>query len=241
MLANSYPLHMTITMQERWLPNLRAEVQARRSGTSLPVPEEIAVTDPVIAIQQERLADKLLASGWYLHGSSLSLRYRAIGHEDPFLKVLLDIGASGVVSRRDTSPTHATLRDLFKQVASPFSAGRCTKCHSVESNPITGTHVNWRPYRRPLSEHRFTGFSHTPHVTLLREEACSKCHPFSEQQRDANSVFRPEFISSEWQPAMDAHRFTSDFEAISKANCAKCHSHDSGRDTCLTCHNYHVR
>lgn len=239
-LANSFPLNATIAMQKQWLPDLSEEIEAKRSGASLPTPSTVAEVDPAIELKSERREDAMLASGWYVHGSSLSLRYRPIGHADPLLKTLLDIGADGVVERGGVSPLNATLHDLFDQVASPFAAGRCIKCHSVETGDDAITRVNWRPYRRPMSEHRFTGFSHAPHVTLLREEACSECHLFSTAQETVASLFRPEFVTSNWLPALNPHEFSSDFEPMSKLDCAKCHSNDSGRDSCLTCHNYHV-
>lgn len=241
MLANSYPLTMTIEMQQEWFSSLRDEVESKRSGNAFAHQTEDAPADPGLAIQVERRESDIVASGWYLHGSSLSLRYRANGHADPLLKTLLDVGSVGIGNRSDALSPQETLHALFDQVASPFSAGRCTKCHSVERGQDGRAHVNWLAYRRPLSEHRFTGFSHAPHVTLLREEACAECHSFNKAPGDVASLFRPEFVTSNWLPATNPHDFTSDFEPMSRASCAKCHSNDSGRDRCLTCHNYHVR
>ena len=47
--------------------------------------------------------------GWYLHGSSLSLRYRPNGHADPFLKNLLDISSRGAMNEPELTPTQSTL------------------------------------------------------------------------------------------------------------------------------------
>ncbi len=239
-LVNSYPLVMAIEMQQAWLPSLLAEVEARRAGEEAPAVEEAQPADLMEAIQSERRKSAMLASGWYLHGSSLSLRYRPIGHADALLKTLLDVSSRGVVNDSDALLTQSTLHDLFEQVSSPFAAGRCTKCHTVDHDPGTPARVNWRPYQPPLDQHKFTRFSHAPHVTMLSDNACSKCHLLDDAQSPATSLFRTEFIDSHWRPAMNPHSFESSFVTMSNVGCAKCHSADSGRDRCLTCHNYHV-
>jgi hypothetical protein len=240
-LANSYPLLMVIDMQREWLPALVAEVEAHRAGTELPPANESLAPNSALRIQDERRESAMLASGWYLHGSSLSLRYRPNGHADPFLKTLFDVGVQGVVSSSGSTQAQSTLHDLFDQVSSPFAAGRCMKCHSIDRERNAPAHVNWHPYQPPLNQHKFTRFSHAPHVTLLRDEGCSECHTFSETQSPADSVFRSDFIGSGWHPATNPHNFESNFVPMSKTACATCHSDDSGRDRCLTCHNYHVR
>ncbi|MDA1053264.1 MAG: hypothetical protein O3C40_22665 [Planctomycetota bacterium] len=239
-LANSYPLGMAMKMQEEWLPSLLTEVEARRAGDGLPETNDSAAPDPAARLENERRESAMLASGWYLHGSSLSLRYRPLGHADPLLKTLLDVSALGLVNDSAATPTQATLRDLFEQVSSPFAAGRCTKCHSVDRDQNTHARVNWHPYQPPLDLHKFTRFSHAPHVTLLSDDACAKCHRFNAAQSTVTSLFRPEFIDRHWHPATDPHNFDSNFVPLSKAGCAECHTGNSGRDRCLTCHNYHV-
>jgi len=239
-LANSYPVVIAIEMQEVWLPLLLAEVEARRTGAELPQADAVATPGPGRVIQKERRESEMLASGWYLHGSSLSLRYRPNGHADPLLKTLVDISARGVVNESRSTPTQLTLHDLFDQVASPFAAGRCTKCHSVDHDQNTPASANWEPYQPPLDQHKFTRFSHAPHVTLLSDDACSKCHLFNAAPAPATSLFRTEFIDSRWRPAMNPLSFESNFISMSNIGCAECHSDESGRDRCLTCHNYHV-
>ena len=240
-LANSYPLLLAIDMQEQWLPALVTEVESRRKQLDVEVPNEVPPTDAALLIRTERHESELLASGWHVHGSSLSLRYRPLGHADRLLRALLDIGARGV--NNDPNPTllQSALNDLFDQVGSPFAAGRCTKCHSVDHDEKAAANVNWRPYEPPLDQHSFTHFNHAPHVTLLSDDACSQCHSFNETQTAATSLLKTEFIDRHWRPATNPHAFESDFVPMTQAACAKCHGDSSGRDSCLTCHAYHVR
>lgn len=240
-LANSYPLAMTIEMQESWLPSLIAEVDARRSGAQPPVIDDTEPADFTTALQVERSRSAMIASGWFLHGSSLSLRYRPSGHADPLLKTLLDVSSRGIVEESESAPKRSALHDLFEQISSPFAPGRCTKCHSVDRNPGAPANVNWHPYEPPMNQHKFTRFSHAPHVTMLHDSACSECHLLNEAQPPASSLLRTEFIDSRWRPATDPHAFESNFVPMSNERCAECHSNDSGRDRCLTCHSYHVR
>ncbi|MEO8494873.1 MAG: cytochrome c3 family protein [Planctomycetota bacterium] len=239
-LANSYPLALAIEMQQAWLPSLLAEVEARRAGKEPPALNETSLADPATVLQSERRQTTMLSSGWSLHGSSLSLRYRPNGHADPLLKTWLDVSSRGLTDESESTTTQAALHDLFDQVSSPFAAGRCTKCHTVDREQGLAASVNWHPYQPPLDRHNFTEFSHAPHVTLLSDSACSKCHKLNETESPAISLLRSDFIDSRWRPATNSHSFESNFVPISSVGCAECHSHTSDRDRCLTCHNYHV-
>ena len=240
-LANSYPVLLAIQLQRKFLPTLLTEVEARRVGSDLPAPSEVPAPDTAALITAERQESEMLASGWRLHASSLSLRYRPIGHADPLLKTLLDIGSGGARVDSESTPVRATLHDLLDQVASPFAAGRCTKCHSIDQTGEESARVNWQSYQPPIDQHKFTHFSHAPHVTLLSAYACSKCHSMTESDATAELLFRPQFIDRHWRTAMDPHAFESDFVPMSQFNCAECHNNNTGRDGCLSCHNYHVR
>ena len=199
----------------------------------------MAESAEAIAAERSQLAS--VRSGWYLHPSSLALRYRPSGHADTLLRTILDITAGslpGAASTRDGIATDAA-HDAYRQLSSPFATGRCTKCHSVDS--VGGQkQVNWRPYTPPLVRHDFTKFSHAPHVTLLKDEACAACHELNASQLAENSLYRPEFHGSNWMPATNPEVFESNFSPLSKVSCVQCHAEQTSRDSCLSCHNYHV-
>lgn len=231
-LANSLPIDSLMDMRD-WLSEANGTEDTEASST-LPNPTE--------ALAAERARVTGVASGWYLHPSSFSLRYRPSGHADPLLKTLLDIRA-GALPHRAATPlgvAHRALRDAYRQLSSPFAVGRCTKCHSVEY--FGGqNHVNWRPYTPPLDRHDFTKFSHAPHVTMLKDEACANCHELVSLSSASESLYRPEFHHSDWTPATDASVFENNFAPPLKVGCVQCHTEQTSRDSCLTCHNYHVR
>ncbi len=239
-LTNAFPLTATTELQRAWLPELLEEVEAHRNGLDIPAASESNELPTAETIIDERQRSDLLASGWYLHGSSLSLRYRPIGHADVLMQTMFDIGATGGRHAASTASLDSTLNNLFQQVSSPFSVGRCTKCHTVDANEQSTT-VNWRAYEPPLDHHDFTRFNHAPHTTLLRDDACSECHAFAKSEAPATELYHSSFFDKHWSPTTNPHDFTSNFSPMSKESCATCHTKETGRDQCLTCHNYHVR
>jgi hypothetical protein len=238
-LTASLPLELFEEMQRRWLPNLANEVQARRGGNELAAADEQPPRDIKQMVTEERRKSQRLSSGWSLHASSLSLRYRPVGHADPLLKNLLDVTVRGDAAV--ATNVRQTLARMHQTISSPFSIGRCMKCHTAETDATGSARINWHPYRPPLDRHDFTVFNHEPHLMLLSNEACSHCHLFSREDTSDEMLFRPEFITSGWKLSSDASQFTGDFSSMIKSNCSDCHAERTGRDRCLTCHNYHIR
>jgi hypothetical protein len=246
-LVRAVPLEGLAAMQREWLPNVAEEVAARRAGTEIPVLEQDKA-DPVAphavnVIANDRHNSRLLNSGWSLHSPSMSLRYRPTRHADPLMKTLLD---RSVTPRRQAnlpsgSPAEAARRKLYNSLASPHASGRCRKCHTVDSNSPSGgeTHINWESYKPPPAQHTFTHFNHAPHLAVQTNEACSRCHGFSDDDESDSPILRSEFVSNRLEPATVI--FKSDFAHMSKSNCAECHTSQSAGDRCTTCHNYHVR
>lgn len=218
-LVRQTPLELLLTAQERWLPDLTVEIQQRRAGGPVIEPATRAVDDPAESIARERRQERAMLSGWYLRDSDLSLRYRPAGHADVVLKTLYDFGT----------------------LSSPFATGRCLKCHTIDSDLAGGARINWFAARPARREHGFTRFKHAPHITLLDEAACVRCHELRTDEAEQTSLFRAEFISSEWRLVTDPLRFKSNFAHMNKVNCAQCHTSPAAGDGCTTCHNYHVR
>lgn len=241
------PLEGLAAMQREWLPQLEAEIAARRAGTPLPIADaEDAVVVPaaVDVVAQDQRNSRLLRSGWYLDSPSLSLRYRPTRHADAMMKTLFDLSVPNraLTANRDAAapvdPSEVRLSELFDTIASPFSSGRCRKCHTVEWEAEVAS-MNWLAYQPPMSQHHFTRFNHAPHLTRQNNAACLSCHEFAADNQEGR-ILRPTFVANPWngQPAGD---FSSDFADMSRSNCAQCHSRPSDRDRCTTCHNYHVR
>jgi hypothetical protein len=251
-LVDAIPLEGLASMQREWLPNVVQEVAARRAEIKIPDSDDAepdSVADKISDVAaSDRRKSRLLNSGWFLHSPSMSLRYRATRHADPFLKTLLDLSVSakseaGNVTTGEAAvdPFAVQLNELYDSLASPFANGRCTKCHSVDVGASGDAHLNWLTYNPPLAQHAFTHFNHAPHLTRHTNEACSKCHKFSPDGDQENTILRRQFVTEDWQPRTFAHNFNSDFAQMSKSTCAKCHTRQSARDRCTTCHNYHVR
>lgn len=239
-VVDAMPVELLGELRDRWLPHLQEEIVARRGGAELGEFETTPAADIAQTILDERDKVKRVLSGWYLHDSSLSLRYRPTGHADPLLKALLNASARlGAVA--DTEVEYTPLTRLYEDLTSPFASGRCIKCHSIERFVDGGMAVQWDSYVPTLEQHGFTDFSHAPHITMLTDEACSHCHTLATSTEPATSLLRSEYVSSSWVPAIESHQFDSNFATMNKSKCAACHAENTARDRCLTCHNYHVR
>ena len=246
-LVNRIPVELLRMMQERWLPNLPAELRDRAGGASA-APE---VTDAPAAagespsqlgaVRDRQRYEAGISSGWYLRDADLSLRYRAVGHADDMLRLWLDV--TGRFNPAQASAGSAatgggiTMRAAFLAAASPYAGGRCTKCHTANATAADGVRMNWTASRPDES---FTRFTHGPHIRLL-QDVCQSCHTSTGDLSSTDwHLFRPEFIRADGSLATDPNRMHSDFEGISKATCAHCHTSQDAGDRCLTCHNYHV-
>jgi predicted CXXCH cytochrome family protein len=103
---------------------------------------------------------------WSVRPLDFSVRYRPVGHADPFLISWLE----------QTGRSHdASQSQLFAWLADPKSGpGSCTKCHAVTS--LQGQNlIEWigrRAENRGFSPARF---DHQPHLRELAGD-CSRCH-----------------------------------------------------------------
>lgn len=247
-LSETLPIELIRQMQDRWLPDAAAEIDARRTGVAIKRLER-KTADPAVAIPADRFNQRSVRSGWYLDESGLSLRYRPNGHGDAVLKQFLDLcvcnqtitrSSENTASEDRPSVVSTTLDETHQRLTSAFAVGRCTKCHSIDA---TDGHnqINWGPSRPDPLQRGFTRFSHAPHVTMLTEDGCTKCHHLkSEDEESANSV--PDMYRDlAHKPTTDPSVFRSNFAALQKADCVSCHSAQSHADGCMTCHNYHAQ
>ena len=157
--------------------------------------------------------------GWYAANADYSLRYRATGHADPFVKAWLDYAAGRA--------TTAEGRLLFKNLAETNS---CTKCHSVDQMTQAGLTLNWHSASTDPQTHKFTKFDHGTHFSLLSEKGCQSCH-----QLEPSANYKGAFKDN-LNPAV----FVSNFKKVNLMNCASCHTEQGAGNSCLLCHNYHV-
>jgi hypothetical protein len=163
------------------------------------------------------------AGTWFCDDATLSIRYRPASHADPVLASWLSLLAPTGLS---TQPIrHAT----FNELADPTAPGLCTSCHSVEQMRGHALTVNWRSYDRRSELRSFTKFSHGPHLVLPQLADCTSCHTINRAAQPADSY-----------ADLDPHQFTSEFEPLSKQQCAECHTTTAAGDRCQSCHNYHV-
>lgn len=244
-LANTLPRQVVICAQQRWFPDLFAELQTGPDGEVNAVPiedqpdeREDKPANPPQEINPSR-------AGWFLQDSDHSIRYQPSQHADRVLKIWLEVSALSSVepetpansAREDARSSYSSIRRVFSSLSTPTSVGRCMKCHTAEPNLQGGFQINWRAWRPTTYEHEFTQFTHLPHTTGADRERCTTCHRFQEQI----VLRRPEFIHSDWTiNTTSASSETSGFTPIGRQTCAECHKPKAVRDNCLTCHNYHI-
>ena len=120
--------------------------------------------------------------GLYIQPSARTVRYRAYGHADEFLRSWIDTIVA--LSVHTASPGTASqvanvpLERLYKTLASPFSTGRCLKCHTIDKKLGTPI-VNWIG---ASSARQFTKFSHVTHFTAVESDGCAQCHVLKEDR-----------------------------------------------------------
>ena len=137
-----------------------------------------------------------------------------------------------------TSPLH----ELRRSLTHVSSSGRCLKCHTIQQDADGAAFVHWKSYQGD-SLGAFTTFAHRPHVVLLRDKSCQECHQLSTPtapQREV-SLYRPEYFAAAGHARFGGKEHHANFQKISKAACAECHTRGRVVQSCTTCHRYHVR
>lgn len=175
--------------------------------------------------QGDRAAElgKVIAGGWVRDDLTFSLRYRPVGHADPWLRAWLD-----VLTEAASGPNGARFEPLLRAAMKPTAPGQCGSCHSVDRAADGRLAIQWRPFEPADEPRSFTRFSHGPHVMQRQTGDCASCHRISANGQTAASY-----------AGDDPQEFVAGFEAMSKATCAACHTASAAGDSCMQCHTYH--
>jgi hypothetical protein len=191
------------------------------SDGAAPKPQAAAV--PATSIGSDLDAESWAEDGgWYRQ--DYAIFYRPTGHKDKFIYSWLVL--TGPQARKgDTSPATA----VFDFLTSKDAQGTCTKCHSVDDVANKGRLVNFSAPSFERKQGRFTSFIHEPHFGVLEARGCLACHSLEKD--------RPYLKSYEQG---NPQSFVSNFGAVKKDLCARCHTASMARQDCVMCHKYHV-
>ncbi|MBF0280888.1 MAG: hypothetical protein HQM13_24055 [SAR324 cluster bacterium] len=192
--------------------------------------------------------DWALMGGWYRQNNSL--RYRASGHANPFLKTWLDFLAHQADEKESyTGRATAKASERLFAVLSDLSSGICTKCHGIDNidggeSSLPGKQVQWRAKQPTTEDHLFTRFTHRPHLRWGNRSGgestagCLTCHLLN---GNSSENYRDSFVQNRklrmWS---QSNSYTSNFNPINKELCSNCHNSNGADNSCLACHNYHV-
>jgi hypothetical protein len=160
--------------------------------------------------------------GWYRQ--NFTIRYRPATHTDGFLKAWLDFSGHARHSKHA-----AVLAAIFARLSGKDAIGRCTKCHSIDSDAGMKI-VAWRPFNADRVKKRFTTFSHKRHIAAVGEKGCQACHALKQGGDEFLQTY------SQGTPS----NYTPNFKPMKKALCARCHAQQTAWQACTLCHNYHV-
>ncbi|MDH3740302.1 MAG: cytochrome c3 family protein, partial [Hyphomicrobiales bacterium] len=199
-LVASMPRDVLMSAQRHWLPNLPSEF-AGRSGQQNEVGRDTNASDgdalPADADETDETDDDTLSAdadaaeasddesqepldeperevdaeswaelgGWYRQ--DYSILYRPTGHKDSFLQAWLDVSGA-MYSQTEEGPTTSA----FTQLTASDAQGQCIKCHSIDSASDNTRKINWRPFKPSDRLDLFTGFSHSPHLSIAGEKGC---------------------------------------------------------------------
>ncbi|HMO85696.1 MAG TPA: hypothetical protein PKC18_12350, partial [Lacipirellulaceae bacterium] len=166
---------------------------------------------------------RLPAGGWFRDDATLSLRYRSAGHADPWQRAWLD-----VLAKAASGPHADVAEPLLHAALSPTAPGQCGSCHTARRTPDGRWSIAWlastgAPPARPQ-----THFSHRVHTLQSQLRDCTACH-------------RTIPAAGSHATAADARPASAQFEPMSKASCAACHTAGAAGEACTQCHRYHTR
>lgn len=200
------------------------------------------------AIKLVKGATHLVAGGWYVDQTTLSIRYMPTGHADATLAAW-SLWWSIVESHRPVLPATEAERiaqrlnlaastnpvELNQNVVDSIP-GKCSECHQLKLAAAKFASVA-APFRvsdsfevpeRDRRVREFTKFQHTAHLTLPALADCRYCH----QEKNSQPIVSQKFVAH--QPSM------SEFAEMKVSQCAACHRPGGASDRCVQCHNYHV-
>jgi hypothetical protein len=179
--------------------------------------------------------------GWYYNETDYSIRYRPNRHADLLLRTWLDVccrlmptDSKAEISR--TLPARG-IAGFFALLSERTGPSGCLKCHTVDRKLDGQLQINWTGNQHQPYHHRFTKFSHDPHLKQMGVESCEQCHVLDQEIR----LHRSDFTTRNWEPNTDPSRvLTSGFSRMQRRKCATCHTTRSAGEHCLQCHRYHI-
>ena len=161
--------------------------------------------------------------GWY--ANEFSLIYRPPSHSDTVMKSWLEFAA-----QKGSEPLNEAL------LSRSDGAGACIKCHAISTTNAGDSSlkkgdqklkIEWKSHTSGGSQ--FVKYSHKPHLNLLGPGTwCTSCHKIND---------KAEFEAAFKQ--LDPHKFSSNFNSVTKQTCVECHGGGQVSQQCLTCHQYH--
>ncbi len=175
--------------------------------------------------------------------SSGAFAYAPGGHADPLMKAVLDVAASKAGKLPHAREVFGAASDFWQGIDTT-GAGKCLKCHTLDSGDDGSMRINWAPAAADPSSRPITKFRHSSHIRLpemIRENemqanaSCASCHQL-ETSPDKVDAYREQFSAENHNP----HRFRSGFQNLLVNNCAQCHTEERAGDSCLQCHQYHA-
>jgi cytochrome c554/c'-like protein len=116
---------------------------------------------------------------------------------------------------------------MLRAALKPTAPGQCGSCHSVERDAFGRLAIQWRPFDSQQERRGLTHFNHGPHILLPNTGDCTSCHRTAAH---AEASYAGD----------DPQKFIADFEPMTKASCAACHTPHAAGDGCAQCHSYHA-
>lgn len=200
-------------------PASRTEIEMpRTSSGAAKSPGQVPIFDG-----KRKMKDDI-RSGWIRDDQNFSILYRPAGHDDLLLKHWID--AVTATPNADLKPE---MKELFASLTSSNSIGNCRYCHTVKRRDDQSLVMNWKAERRDPSLGQFTSFSHRPHLIQPELKDCTHCHQMNSEVSNAASF-----------ASLNECDYQSNFHALSKSACVKCHQKGLTSNSCTLCHGYHV-
>ncbi len=232
-----------------------------RNPESLVTQNPLPDNGPALALPAPEAshAGRAKAVGWVRDDTNFSLNYHVSGHADLWMKEWIDL----LIKRRTAGMEQDWLTYAVGVMVAPERGGNCLQCHGDQVGSNLEPQVNWTARYRDPAVKEWTKFNHRPHTLLPGLSDCRSCHQLREQsagqgnslaivpgpmEKGVGNIHLAGFSRDNSHPVqghdekspvrLTGHR--SDFHALTKSQCASCHQAGSTRNSCTTCHNYHI-
>lgn len=165
------------------------------------------------ATQRFEPSSMLPFGGWYRDDLRLSISYRGSGHSDPVLRAAINL-----ISQLSISDP------VRKRMLQSRAVTACVSCHPAAISAA----ASWRSVPILGRKSDFTKFAHKPHLNVSKLGDCLHCHRVA-ANHNAKQV-----------NLVSTSSVQLEFEPLSRASCAACHTPKAAGDSCVQCHRYHI-